>query len=46
MKDEAEQLKKQGYRVQFQIEKNQGHRLKAKEIDLSRRLFDEIESCK
>ena len=46
VKDEAEQLKKQGYRVQFQIEKNQGHRLKAKEIDLSRRLFDEIESCK
>jgi poly(3-hydroxybutyrate) depolymerase len=46
MQDEAKQLKAKGYRVQFQLEKGQGHRLKAKEIDLSRRLFDEIESCK
>jgi poly(3-hydroxybutyrate) depolymerase len=46
MQDEAKALKASGYRVQFQIEKNQVHRLKAKEIDLSRRLFDEIESCK
>lgn len=46
MQDEAETLKARGYRIQFQLEKGQGHRLKAAEIDLSRRLFDEIESCK
>jgi predicted esterase len=46
MQDEAETLKAKGYRIQFTLEKGQGHRLKAKEIDLSRRLFDEIESCK
>jgi predicted esterase len=46
MQDEAEQLKAKGYRVKFQLEKGQGHRLKASEIDLSRRLFDEIESCR
>jgi poly(3-hydroxybutyrate) depolymerase len=43
---EAAQLKKSGYRIAFTVEPNQGHRLHAKEIDLSRRLFDEIESCK
>ncbi len=46
MQSEATQLKNQGYHVQFAIEKNQVHRLKAGEINLSARLFDEIESCK
>ena len=46
VRQEANALKQQGYRVQFTLEKGQGHRLHAKEIDLSRRLFDEIESCK
>lgn len=46
MADEAKDLKAKGYRVTFQLEKGQGHRLRSKEIDLSRRLFDEIESCK
>jgi hypothetical protein len=38
-------LKKQGFKIQFTLEKNQVHRLKAAEIDLSSRLFQEIESC-
>ena len=46
MQDEADEMKKAGYRIAYTEEKGQGHRLKASEIDLSRRLFDEIESCK
>jgi poly(3-hydroxybutyrate) depolymerase len=46
MQDQAETLGKQGYRIKFTLEPKQGHRLKSAEIDLSRRLFDEIESCK
>jgi poly(3-hydroxybutyrate) depolymerase len=46
MKQQAAQLKSRGFRVQFTVEKNQVHRLKASEINLSPRLFDEIESCK
>jgi poly(3-hydroxybutyrate) depolymerase len=46
VKDQADSLQKQGYRIHFTLEKNQGHRLKAAELDLPRRLFDEIESCK
>jgi poly(3-hydroxybutyrate) depolymerase len=46
MGGEADALKKMGYRITFVLEKGQGHRLKAKELDLPRRLFDEIESCK
>ena len=46
MRSEATQLKNQGYRIQFSIEPKQVHRLKAPEINLSARLFDEIESCK
>jgi poly(3-hydroxybutyrate) depolymerase len=46
MKSEAAQLKNQGYKTQFSIEPKQVHRLKAGEINLSARLFDEIESCK
>jgi len=46
MQSEAAQLRNQGFKVQFAIEKKQVHRLKAAEINLSARLFDEIESCK
>jgi hypothetical protein len=46
MRSAATQLKNQGYRIQFSIEPKQVHRLKAAEINLSPRLFDEIESCK
>jgi hypothetical protein len=45
MRDQADSLRRQGYRIRFTVEKNQVHRLKAAEIDLPRRLFDEIESC-
>jgi poly(3-hydroxybutyrate) depolymerase len=46
MKKQAEELKKQGFKIQIAVEKNQVHRLKAQEINLSPRLLDEIESCK
>ncbi len=46
MQRQAEGLRKEGYNVRYTVEKNQAHRLRAQEIDLSRRLFDEIESCK
>jgi poly(3-hydroxybutyrate) depolymerase len=45
MQRQADDLKKQGFKIQFTLEKNQVHRLKAAEIDLSSRLFQEIESC-
>jgi len=46
MEAEAREIGGLGYRVRITVEKNQTHRLKAAEIDLSRRLFDEIESCR
>lgn len=46
MQQQAARLQKQGFRIRYQVEKNQVHRLKAAEIDLSRRLFDQIEGCK
>src|SRR5262245_10341086 len=46
MQRQADDLKKQGFKIQFTVEKNQVHRLKAAEIDLSNRLYQEIESCK
>lgn len=46
MEQEAKQMSAQGYRIKFTVEPRQTHRLKAADIDLSRRLFDEIESCK
>jgi poly(3-hydroxybutyrate) depolymerase len=46
MEQQAERLQKQGFRIRYQVEKNQVHRLRAAEIDLSRRLFDQIEGCK
>lgn len=45
MERQYENLRKQGYRIRFQVEPNQVHRLRASEINLSRRLFDQIESC-
>ena len=46
MAAQAKGMQGQGYRIKFTVEPRQQHRLKAAEIDLSRRLFDEIESCK
>jgi poly(3-hydroxybutyrate) depolymerase len=46
MRQQADQMKADGYRIKFTLEPNQTHRLKAAEINLSKRLFDEIESCK
>jgi S-formylglutathione hydrolase FrmB len=46
MQRQAEHLRAQGYRIRFTVEKDQIHRLRAAEIDLSRRLFDQIESCR
>lgn len=46
MQDQMEAMQKQGFRIALSVEKGQGHRLKAAELDLSRRLFDEIESCR
>jgi poly(3-hydroxybutyrate) depolymerase len=45
MQEEAKDLTSRGFRIRITVEKDQVHRLKAQEIDLSRRLFDEIESC-
>jgi hypothetical protein len=45
MQAEAKDLTQKGFRIRITVEKNQIHRLKATEINLSRRLFDEIESC-
>ena len=45
MQNEAKDLERQGFRIRITVEKNQIHRLKAQEINLSSRLFDEIESC-
>jgi poly(3-hydroxybutyrate) depolymerase len=46
MEAEARDLTQQGFRIRISVEKNQVHRLKAQEINLSARLFDEIESCR
>ena len=46
MEEEAKELASRGFKIRITVEKNQVHRLKAAEIDLSRRLFDEIESCR
>ncbi len=46
MEDQAERMSQKGYDISLSVEKNQIHRLKAQEIDLSRRLFDQIENCK
>ena len=46
MQAQAKALETRGVRVTLTIEKNQNHGLKAAEINLSNRLFDEIESCR
>ena len=46
MEEEAKDLASRGFKIRITVEKNQVHRLKAQEIDLSRRLFDELESCR
>jgi poly(3-hydroxybutyrate) depolymerase len=45
MQGQYKVLRNQGYRIAFTLEKGQAHRLKAAEIGLSKRLFDEIEHC-
>ena len=46
MRQQFEQLQKQGFKIRYAVEKNQVHRLKAAEVNLSQRLFDQIEGCK
>lgn len=46
MAAQSAQLKRQGHRITYTVEPNQVHRLRAAEIDLSARLFDQIESCR
>jgi hypothetical protein len=46
MQQQFERLQKQGFKIRYAVEKNQVHRLKAAEINLSQRLFDQIEGCK
>lgn len=46
MQRQADDMRKAGCRVRFAVEPKQIHRLKAQEINLSPRLFDEIESCR
>jgi poly(3-hydroxybutyrate) depolymerase len=46
MRQQFDEMRGEGYRVQFTLEKGQAHRLHAAEINLPKRLFDEIESCK
>jgi poly(3-hydroxybutyrate) depolymerase len=45
MQKQADSLRAQGFRIAFAVENGQEHRLRAAEINLSPRLFDEIESC-
>jgi poly(3-hydroxybutyrate) depolymerase len=46
MEQQVREISGIGYRIKITVEKNQTHRLKAAELDLPRRLFDEIESCR
>ena len=46
MRQQYETLMKQGYRIRFTVEPGQVHRIKAGEVNLSRRLFDEIDGCR
>lgn len=46
MAQEAKAMSAAGFRIKFTVEPNSTHRLKAKELGLSKRLFDEIESCR
>jgi poly(3-hydroxybutyrate) depolymerase len=46
MQRQADNLARQGHRIKYTVEKNQVHRLRASEINLSPRLFDQIEGCR
>src|ERR1700744_1587616 len=46
MAKEAQAMSAEGFRVQLTVWPNSTHRLKAAELGLSKRLFDEIESCR
>ena len=46
MAREAKEMSAKGFRITMTVEPGQTHRLKAAEIGLSKRLFDEIESCR
>jgi len=46
MLKQAQELKQKGFKAKITVEPNQAHRLRAQEINLSSRLFDQIESCK
>lgn len=45
MQQQSENMRRQGFKIRYTVEKNQIHRLRAQEINLSARLFDEIASC-
>lgn len=45
MQRQADGLLRRGFTIKYTVEKNQAHRLRTQEINLSSRLFDEIESC-
>jgi poly(3-hydroxybutyrate) depolymerase len=45
MRRQADSLREQGFRVRFTVEKGQEHRLRSQALNLSPRLFDQIESC-
>lgn len=45
MQRQSQELARAGYRIAFTVEKNQVHRLKAAELNLSARMFDDIEGC-
>jgi len=46
MAQEAKGMEAAGFRIRFTVEPNSTHRLKAAELGLPKRLFDEIESCR
>ena len=46
MERQYDSLRRQGFRIQFKVEPNQVHRLRSQDIGLSKRLFDQIESCR
>lgn len=46
MAREAKDMSGKGFRIKMTVEPNSNHRLKAAELGLSKRLFDEIESCR
>ena len=46
MQRQAQTLQDQSFSVRYTVEKNQVHRLRAQDTDLSKRLFDQIESCR